>query len=129
MNNINKMYTDISPEMEMSWNRDISKSVGTRAVKNSLLGIVTTRKGSKPFDPDFGCDVGDSLFENMNPLTANTLERSITAAIRTYEPRVVELSVGVIPQYDANTIIIEIRFSILDNPDVLELLKLQLRNG
>lgn len=129
MNNINIMYTDISPNMDQAWNRDLAKSVGARAVKNSLLGIVTSRKGSKPFDPDFGCDITNSLFENMTPLTANTIERSITAAVRQYEPRIVRLSVGVSPQYDANAIIIDIKFSILDNPDVLESLKLQLNDG
>jgi phage baseplate assembly protein W len=126
---INQMYTDISPEMSMAWNRDVAKSVGTRAVKNSLLGIITTRKGSKPFDPEFGCDMSDQLFENLSPLTANTLEKSITAAVRTYEPRIERLGVNVIPQYDLNTIIVDVRFSILDNPDTLEALKLQLSNG
>ena len=127
--NINQMYTDVSPEMTMAWNRDVSKAVGTRAVKNSLLGIITSRKGSKPFDPEFGCDMSDQLFENLTPLTANTLEKSITAAVRAYEPRIVRLSVTVTPQYDANAVIVDVRFSILDNPDTLEALKLQLSNG
>lgn len=128
VNNINIMYTDISPEMSMAWNKDIAKSMGTRAVKNSLLGIITSRKGSKPFDPDFGCDVSDQLFENLTPLTANTLQRSITAAIRQYEPRIVELSVKVTAQYDANSVLIDVKFSVLDNPDVLEELKMKLTN-
>lgn len=127
--NINQMYTDVSPEMTMAWNRDVSKAVGTRAVKNSLLGIITSRKGSKPFDPEFGCDMSDQLFENLSPLTANTLEKSITAAVRAYEPRIVRLSVSVTPQYDMNSIVVDVRFSILDNPDTLEALKLQLSNG
>ncbi|AFL47737.1 baseplate wedge subunit [Acinetobacter phage ZZ1] len=126
MQNINDMYKDISPDMKMAWNRDMSSSVGARAVKNSLVGIITTPKGSKPFDPEFGCDIGDSLFENMTPLTANTIEKSITSAIRRYEPRVVRLSVDVQAQYDANAIIVTVLFSILDNPDTLEQLKLQL---
>lgn len=126
--NINIMYTDISPEMSMAWNKDIAKSSGARAVKNSLLGIITSRKGSKPFDPDFGCDVSDQLFENLTPLTANTLERSISTAIRQFEPRVVELSVKVTAQYDANSVLIDVKFSILDNPDVLEELKMKLSN-
>lgn len=126
---VNQMYTDISPEMTMAWNKDVSKSIGIRAVKNSLLGIITSRKGSKPFDPDFGCDMSDQLFENLTPLTANTLEKSITAAVRQYEPRVVRLVVNVSPQYDANTLIVDVRFSILDNPDTLETLKLQLSGG
>ena len=73
--------------------------------------------------------MSDQLFENLTPLTANTLEKSITAAVRAYEPRIDRLSVSVTPQYDANAIVVDVRFSILDNPDTLEALKLQLSNG
>lgn len=126
MSNTNLLYTDISPEMDMSWNRDVAKTVGNRAVKNALIGIVMTRKGSKPFNPEFGCDISDQLFENMSPLTANTLEQVITSAIRKFEPRVLELAVGVTSQYDSNAVVVNIQFSILDNPDELETLKLKL---
>lgn len=129
MKTINDLYKDISPELTMSWNKDISPSVGARAVKNSLLGIITTPKGSRPFDPEFGCDIGEALFENMTPLTANTVEKSITSAIRTYEPRIVRLNVSVDAQYDTNSIIVTVMFSILDNPDTLEQLKLQLSSN
>jgi phage baseplate assembly protein W len=94
MSNINKLYSDIDPEMRMDWNKDVARSVGLRSIKNSLLGIVTTRKGSRPFDPEFGCDLVDELFENMTPLTADTIERNIQAAVRNYEPRIDKLSVS-----------------------------------
>lgn len=126
MKTINELFKDISPELTMAWNRDVASSVGARAVKNSILGIITTQKGDKPFDPEFGCDITDSLFENMTPLTANTIEKSITSAIRTYEPRVVRLSVAVESRYDSNSVIVTVMFSILDNPDTIEQLKLQL---
>lgn len=129
MKTINELYKDISPEMNMAWDKDLASSVGARAVKNSILGIITTQKGDRPFDPEFGCDITDSLFENMTPLTANTIEKSISSAIRAYEPRVVRLSVAVESEYDSNTVIVTIMFSILDNPDTLEQLKLQLGEG
>ena len=129
MKSINDMYKDISPELNMSWNRDVASAVGARAVKNALIGIVTTKKGDRPFDPDFGSDVENQLFENMTPLTANTIQKSITSAIRKYEPRVIRLNVTVVPQYDSNSIVITITFSILDNPDTLEQLKLQLSSS
>ncbi|EPJ2511925.1 GPW/gp25 family protein, partial [Salmonella enterica subsp. enterica serovar Bareilly] len=109
--------------------KDVARSVGLRSIKNSLLGIVTTRKGSRPFDPEFGCDLVDELFENMTPLTADTIERNIQAAVRNYEPRIDKLSVSVTPVYDDYTVIVEIRFSVVDNPDDIEQIKLQLASS
>lgn len=129
MANINKLYSDIDPEMKMDWNKDVSRSLGLRSIKNSLLGIITTRKGSRPFDPEFGCDLSDQLFENMTPLTADTVERNIESAVRNYEPRIDKLSVNVIPVYDDYTLIVEIRFSVIDNPDDIEQMKLQLASS
>lgn len=129
MSNINLMYVDISPDLSKDWNNDISLAKGSRAIKNSILGIITTRKGSRPFDPNFGCDLNDQLFENMTPLVQNTLETTIKRAIVTYEPRILSLSVSVDPVYDTNSIIVTIRFTILDNPDKLELLKLKLESS
>ena len=129
MSNINKLYSDIDPEMRMDWNKDVARSVGLRSIKNSLLGIVTTRKGSRPFDPEFGCDLVDELFENMTPLTADTIERNIQAAVRNYEPRIDKLSVSVTPVYDDYTVIVEIRFSVVENPDDIEQIKLQLASS
>lgn len=129
MSNINKLYSDIDPEMRMDWNKDVARSVGLRSIKNSLLGIVTTRKGSRPFDPEFGCDLVDELFENMTPLTADTIERNIQSAVRNYEPRIDKLSVSVTPVYDDYTVIVEIRFSVVDNPDDIEQIKLQLASS
>lgn len=129
MANINKLYSDIDPEMKMDWDKDVSRSLGLRSIKNSLLGIITTRKGSRPFDPEFGCHLSDQLFENMTPLTADTVERNIESAVRNYEPRIDKLAVNVIPVYDDYTLIVEIRFSVIDNPDDIEQIKLQLASS
>lgn len=129
MANINKLYSDIDPEFKMDWNKDVARSLGLRAIKNSLLGIITTRKGSRPFDPEFGCDLADQLFENMTPLTADTVERNIESAVRNYEPRVDKLAVNVTPVYDDYTLIVEVRFSVVDNPDDIEQIKLQLASS
>ncbi|ASZ76445.1 baseplate wedge subunit [Proteus phage PM2] len=108
------------------WDKDLHKVVGDRAVKNSILGIISTRKGSRPFDPEFGCNITDQLFENMSPLIEDTIERSIVSAIKNYEPRVQRLKVSVTTLYDSNSIIVDIIFSIVDNPDTLEQIKVQL---
>lgn len=126
MSTINQMYTDLNLEFKRAWNNDIKKNTGIKAIKDSLLLIVTTRKGSRPFDPRFGCDLNRALFENINPLTVDTLSKNINEAIRNYEPRVKRLDVEVTPQYDENAIIVTIYFSVIDNPDELEQLKVRL---
>ncbi|QPB12406.1 baseplate wedge subunit [Providencia phage PSTCR6] len=126
MGNINLLYSDLEPSMNINWDKDVQQTVGARSVKMSLLGIIITKKGSRPFDPDFGCDISSQLFETMSPLIVDTIERNITLAIRNYEPRISQLYVQVTPLYDSNEIIVEVRFSIVDNPDVLEQIKLKL---
>lgn len=127
--NINVLYTDLTPDLNTAWDKDIAKAVGSRAVKNSILGIVTTKKGSRPFKPDFGCDLSNHLFENMSPLTADTIQKDIISSIRNYEPRIDKLLVDVNPMYDDYTLIVTVQFSIVDNPDTIEQIKLQLSNS
>ncbi|CCI88765.1 phage baseplate wedge subunit (T4-like gp25) [Yersinia phage phiR1-RT] len=78
--------------------------------------------------PDFGCNLSDELFENMTPLTADTIQRGIVASVRSYEPRIDKLNVDVTPVYDDNVLIVSIYFSIVDNPDTIEQIKVQLQS-
>jgi phage baseplate assembly protein W len=123
---MNLLYSDLDPGLNMAWDKDVQKIRGARAVKMSLLGIILTKKGTRAFDPDFGCDIDGQLFENMSPLIADTIERNIKLAIRDYEQRIDKLSVNVIALHDSNSITVEVIFSIVDNPDVLEQIKLRL---
>lgn len=127
--NIRLLYSDIEPNMVQDWNKDVAASKGAAAVRNSLIGIVTTPKGTRPFNRDFGCDIGDQIFENMNPLTAQSVKTSITSAIRTYEPRVYNLTVEVIPVYDENSLVVTVYYSIVDEPEEVEKIKLRLSSS
>lgn len=126
---INDLYSDLDPDLTIAWNKDISKSVGMTAVKNSILGIILTKKGTRPFLPDFGCGIDDSLFEIMTPLVADTVSKNITTAVQTYEPRVASISCEVTPVYDNNTIIVTVTFSVIDNPDTINQLKLTIEQS
>ncbi|QWQ55942.1 baseplate wedge subunit [Escherichia phage P479] len=124
------MYSDVSPDLSTSWDKDVAKVTGARSVKNSLLGIITTRKGSRPFMPEFGCDISNQLFENITPLITDTIKRNIVSAVRNFEPRISNLQVAVVPMYDDNSIIVTVQFSIVDDPDTLEQIRIQLsQNG
>ncbi|AZV00927.1 baseplate wedge subunit [Escherichia phage vB_EcoM_005] len=91
--NINKMYSDLDPEMRTSWNRDVAKATGA---------------------------------QNITPLITDTIKRNIVSAVRNFEPRISALAVGVTPVYDDNSIIVTVQFSIVDDPDTLEQIRIQL---
>ncbi|UHS65130.1 baseplate wedge subunit [Escherichia phage PSD2001] len=80
--------------------------------------------------PEFGCDISNQLFENITPLITDTIKRNIVSAVRNFEPRISNLQVAVVPMYDDNSIIVTVQFSIVDDPDTLEQIRIQLsQNG
>lgn len=120
------IYSDIVPDMSSSWDRDVGVATNVRAVKNSLIGIIMTKKGTRPFDPYFGCDINNQLFENFDYDSRANVQESIIEAIKTYEPRIAKIGVDVTSNPDDNTLIVTIGFSIIEDPDTIESLKLQL---
>jgi phage baseplate assembly protein W len=69
----------------------------------------------------FGGNITSQLFENFGPVTAINMREDITEAIQTYEPRATVLEVEVKKNIDLNSVMINIFFSIDENPQVQEL--------
>lgn len=115
----NKRWTDLDPEMEQSWDKDVAVVKGLTSIHYSLLGIITTRKGSRPFMPDFGCDVGNMLFDNWSPALETKIKKAIQTSVAAFEPRVILNDVGVVYQ-EENSIQITVYFAIKEIPDVIQ---------
>lgn len=122
-------YSDIAPDFKRdNTNNDVSVVINTNAVQNSLVGIISTRKGERPFEPDFGSDIHSSLFENMSDFSAYAVEKAIQEAITNYEPRVILKRVQVTPEYDTNTYTVEIHYHIITDMNYIYNLKLSLKD-
>ena len=82
------------------------------AIARSVRNIVFTVPGEKPFDEDFGSQISQALFENINDISANIIKSEIKSSLLRYEPRVNVREVKVEPNFDQNefnaTIIYEI---------------------
>lgn len=104
-------YRDIDINFTPNWNRDISSKDNARAVMQAVVNIVTTKKGSMPFDPDYGTTIGSEMFENITPFLLSTIETDIKDAIIKYEPRVEDIEVSLTPiTNDLHTIEVRIVF-------------------
>lgn len=107
-----EVYSDIDINFIPNWDRDLSIRQNARAVSQSLVNIITTAKGSMPFDPDYGTNINSELFKNLTPFMLDTIIGEIETTIRRYEPRVGFLNVEMLPStVNKNTLEVKISFS------------------
>ena len=114
-------------DLDLSFNihpvrKDVNKHVDEQAVINSIKNIILTNHYERPFDPDFGSNIRSMLFENLDSITAISLEREILQAIENFEPRASVSKVTAIPDYDNNGYNIKLEFLIvnLTNPITIQ---------
>lgn len=67
---------------------DLVLKKDTEAVKQSVINILLTAPGERPFNPDFGGNLKSYLFEPWSEVTKAAMENTIVNTLRNYEPRV-----------------------------------------
>jgi len=110
-------YTDLSLAFNANpVTGDVTTLTDDAAIKASVINLVFTMNYEIPFHPEQGCAVYSSLFENISPMTAAKIRRSIMDVLQDYEPRVIVQSVNVIPAPDQNSYNATITYQILGQP-------------
>ena len=111
---VSQGFKDISMSFQSNpLNNDLIGLKNENAIARSVRNIVFTVPGEKFFNPRFGSDVSEVLFENINEITASTIEDQIRLSINNYEPRVELISVEAIPNYDNNQFDATVTYKII----------------
>lgn len=97
--------------------KDINKHTGPLAVINSIKNLILTNHYERPFQPDLGSNIRRLLFENLDPITANNIEREITQTIANFEPRAKVTKVTAVPKYEDNAYQVELEFFIINRTE------------
>ena len=84
-----------------------------QAISRSLRNIVFTVPGEKFFDESFGSKISQSLFENVDDISASLIIDEIRQSITNYEPRVDLLDVKAEPNFDNNEFNVRIVYNIV----------------
>ena len=92
---------------------DILALKNESAIARSVRNIVFTVPGEKFFDEDFGSRISQSLFENINDISANIIKNEIKSSLKIYEPRVNVREVEVKPNFDQNEFNVTIIYEII----------------
>ncbi len=100
--------------------------------KDNLKNLILTRKGERILNPTFGCDIWKVLFEQLdNELIENKIETSILDAVTNWLPY---LNIDEIifdyddKDIDNNKINLEIKFSLVSNPNLGESVQITVNN-
>ena len=111
---VSRSFKDISLSFEPHpVTKDLAILKNERAISRSIRNIVETIPSERYFDPDFGSDVRSSLFENIDFGIVGVVESQILESIANYEPRVDNVQVEVLPEYDNNALEVTVIYDII----------------
>ena len=111
---ISQGFKDVSMSFQTNpLNSDLIALKNATAISRSLRNIVLTVPGEKFFNENFGSRVSESLFENIDSITANIIEGEIKTSINNYEPRVRLIRVKAVADPDNNSFDVIIEYQII----------------
>ncbi len=116
---ISQGFKDISMSFQYNpLNNDLIALKNETAIARSVRNIVFTLPGEKFFDSNFGSRISNSLFENVDEISASIIRDEIRNSITNYEPRVELIDVQTTPDYDNASFDVLIQYRII-GADVL----------
>ena len=111
---VSQGFKDISMTFQSNpLNSDLIVIKNDNAIARSLRNIVFTTPGEKFFNESFGSRITESLFENIDEITATIIVDEIRQSIDNYEPRVEVDDVKAFPNYDNNSFDVTITYDVI----------------
>ena len=105
-------------------NDDVVSLKNFESIKRSIRNIISTNKGERPFDPDFGSNIRALLFEPDSDLLRLAIQDEIETQIENFEPRV-ELLTAVVSNtseaIDSNELNVVIEFTPINSQQAVTL--------
>jgi len=89
---------------------DVRPITNETAIKRSLTNLIKTRKGTRPFNPEYGCNISDYLFSYQPGFSEYDMQKTIIDSIKKHESRVSVNQVNV--TFEENDVIIDVSYVI-----------------
>ena len=111
---VSKSFKDISLSMQTNpLNFDLIGITNETAISRSIRNLVYTVPGEKFFNQKLGSNISNSLFENIDSISASAIQSEIEDTITNYEPRVDLIGVDVEPNYENNEFNVTVKYYII----------------
>jgi phage baseplate assembly protein W len=107
------VYSDIDPTMDTHpKTSDLLTLTDTKAVRRSIINLLSTAYGERLFQPNIGASLRALLFEPIDAITTFEMRDRILNTLRTHEPRIGTLYVDIQSSPDQNLYNVTIEFSL-----------------
>ena len=111
---VSQGFKDISMTFQSNpLNDDLIAIKNENAIARSLRNIVFTLPGEKFFNESFGSRITESLFDNIDEITASVIVDEIRDSINNYESRVELGDVKAFPDYENNSFDVIIIYDVI----------------
>ena len=111
---VSRGFKDLSMSFQNNpLTNDLIALKNENAIARSIRNIVFTVPGEKFFNEDFGSEVSQLLFENVDNISALTVRDQIRQSITNFEPRVDLRTVDVSADFDNNSFDVVIIYDII----------------
>ena len=120
--NIARSFSDLDLNFNIHpIKKDINLHKGEMAIINSIKNLVLTNHYERPFRPEIGSNVRRLLFENMDTITAASLEDEIKQTIVNYEPRAIVHTITAQADFENNGFNVSMEFFVNNKTDPISI--------
>ena len=112
-------YKDIDLAFAAKPAGDVFKKTDAAAVKQAVRNLLLTNRGEKPFQPDFGANLNEVLFNLDTEFDPDFVQDLIAEAIKNFEPRALVLSVSVSTDGDNNRLDATVEFQVVNTEEIV----------
>jgi phage baseplate assembly protein W len=114
-------YTDIDLNFTKNeLTNDVSLKYDVNAVNQSIKNIILTTQGERPFDPNFGGNAYNLLFNQPSNLELELFRISLSASLSLNEPRINLENIDIIKNDEDSFWEIKVSYSLVTDPEVLK---------
>ena len=89
-------------------------------IRSNLINLILTRKGERVFQPDFGTDIHNLVFSQMDEDYENAVKSTIQSAVSEWMPFLNIVEQDVIRDDNKNSTLVQVTFSLRSNADITE---------
>jgi phage baseplate assembly protein W len=100
---------------------NLGRVTNEQSIKQALKTLILTDLGERFYSPFLGSKLKASLFDPVDPATADLIRTTIFQCVTNNEPRVNLLEVVVADDSNNNRYIVSLIFNLINIPDTLQL--------